>query len=992
VVKWRSTCGLVLSIVLLHAAPALGQQAGSIRGVVHDQDFNRPVAGAQILIAETKQKTASRDDGTYAFGQVPPGRYTVVFSKEGLRVLAKNVAVLEGQMMRVDVEMTGEFEELPEFVVQDLAVDATSTEGLLQVRAEAPSFLNTIGSLELDRAGAGDAAAALTLVPGATVQDGKYPSIRGFSDRYVNTKLTGVRLPTADAEKLSVELDQFPSDVIGSIRVSKTFTPDQQGDASAGTVDVVLKGIPVGPVQKLSFGSGMNTQTANLDDFLTFKGGAPNFWGMDNRPIPANGAFDLAVGTSRKQSPFDHNWSFSMGDRFTLGSGVKVGGFSNFYYKRDSSFFDNGRDDSYVARGPGPMTPAYSQGSPALGEFKTSLFDITQGSEKVQWGWLGTLGIEGDYDAVNLIYIYTRVAEAKATLAEDTRGKAYYYPGYDPNDPSDPGNQEPDAAPYIRNETLAYTERTTQMLQLNGHHVLIDPELQWPKVITFLPPEVDWTVAHSSATMDQPDKRQFGELWHGARFDPGFPPWVPPFTDPAVHLPNKAAALATLGNLQRVWKDITEESDQYFIDVKFPFKQWSGNEGYLKLGLFNDEVSRTYNQDSFSNFNDAGAGYQADWEEHWSEVFPYENHPLTAGNIDVDYDGQRDISAWYYMVDLPLCSFFKVIGGVRYENTNLSIVNHPEADVTWVPPGASLPIKLNPGDADVTFEQSDILPSLGFVLMPHRDVTIRGSYSETVARQTFKEMTPIQQMEYLGGPVFIGNPNLKMSALKNYDLRVDYAPYPGGLVSASYFFKDVTDPIEYVQKDAGFGYRGPENYPEGWLQGVELEVRHEMGRTWKPLQGLTVGANATFIESEVTLPAAEAARFGNLDMSTRPMTNAPEHLFNFNMTYSTEHLTKDWATQLGLFYTVRGDTLVAGVGGSAAGFTPSIYEAEYGTLNFSVIQKLGKHWRLKFQAKNLTNPQIQEIYRSKYILDDVVKSSYRKGIDLSIGISAEFNF
>ena len=47
------------------------------------------------------------------------------------------------------------------------------------------------------------------------------------------------------------------------------------------------------------------------------------------------------------------------------------------------------------------------------------------------------------------------------------------------------------------------------------------------------------------------------------------------------------------------------------------------------------------------------------------------------------------------------------------------------------------------------------------------------AYSETVARQTFKELTPILQSDYVGGPVFTGNPSLQMSNLKNYDLRVD---------------------------------------------------------------------------------------------------------------------------------------------------------------------------------------------------------------------------
>ena len=60
----------------------------------------------------------------------------------------------------------------------------------------------------------------------------------------MNSQMNGIRLPTADEDKRAVQLDQFPSAVIETIQVSKTFTPDQQGDASGGAVNVLLRGIP----------------------------------------------------------------------------------------------------------------------------------------------------------------------------------------------------------------------------------------------------------------------------------------------------------------------------------------------------------------------------------------------------------------------------------------------------------------------------------------------------------------------------------------------------------------------------------------------------------------------------------------------------------------------------------------------------------------------------------------------------------------------------
>ncbi|HAQ67675.1 MAG TPA: hypothetical protein DCR70_08100, partial [Phycisphaerales bacterium] len=85
------------------------------------------------------------------------------------------------------------------------------------LRLEAPQLLDTIGVEMISRSGAGDAAAALLMVPGATLQDGKYAVIRGLPDRYVATLLDGIRLPSADPNKRAVKLDQFPSAVIQGI-------------------------------------------------------------------------------------------------------------------------------------------------------------------------------------------------------------------------------------------------------------------------------------------------------------------------------------------------------------------------------------------------------------------------------------------------------------------------------------------------------------------------------------------------------------------------------------------------------------------------------------------------------------------------------------------------------------------------------------------------------------------------------------------------------
>ncbi len=339
------------------------------------------------------------------------------------------------------------------------------------------------------------------------------------------------------------------------------------------------------------------------------------------------------------------------------------------------------------------------------------------------------------------------------------------------------------------------------------------------------------------------------------------------------------------------------------------------------------------------------------------------------------------------MVDLPLSSALSVHFGARLESTTISIVNDPESEATWFPPGSGAPVHLNPGDADVSFHQDDVLPSIGLTFEPTKQLTLRASYAQTVAHQTFKELTPIMQQDFLGGPVFIGNPDLRMSSLKNYDLRLDYVPYEGALCSASWFEKDITDPIEYVQRLAGFTYTTPINYPKGEMTGYEFELRQELEHLWHELHGFSLGANATFIDSKVTLPADEALAFSEpgilAPMASRDMTNAPDHLYNFFLTYDFPGA----GTQVALFYTVQGDTLIAGAGEALGNFVPSLYAKEYDTLNLSLSHTFGKHVKLGLQAKNLTNPRIEEVYRSPYIGSDVTKTSYAKGIEYSLALT-----
>src|SRR5262245_38238227 len=336
---------------------AIAQQAGSIRGSVTDKDFDVALAAAEVTIVETGQKTLTTDQGNYSFGEVPPGRYTLVFTKSGYaRQVRADVVVVSGQLTDCDAALAGEFTEMEEFVVQDmLAFGAGSEAALLRMRFEAPALMDSIGADLMSRAGASDAAGALRLVAGASVQGDKYAVIRGLPDRYISSQMNGVRMPSSDEDKRAVELDQFPAAVIESIQVSKTFTPDQQGDASGGAVNVLLRGIPEATVLEFKSEVGYNTNTSFYDDFLGYEGGGLDTFaggngGRDLQPLGTN--WTGALAAEEESAPVDYKFGLNAGKKFELGDGMRVGAFTTLFYERDSAYIDDKRDDSLIRYAP----------------------------------------------------------------------------------------------------------------------------------------------------------------------------------------------------------------------------------------------------------------------------------------------------------------------------------------------------------------------------------------------------------------------------------------------------------------------------------------------------------------------------------------------------------------------------------------------------------------------------------------------------------------
>jgi hypothetical protein len=186
------------------------------------------------------------------------------------------------------------------------------------------------------------------------------------------------------------------------------------------------------------------------------------------------------------------------------------------------------------------------------------------------------------------------------------------------------------------------------------------------------------------------------------------------------------------------------------------------------------------------------------------------------------------------------------------------------------------------------------------------------------------------------------------------------------VLATSVFRKDITDPIELISfATAGRNFVQPVNYEHGELKGFEVEARYPLGGFAKAMEGWTVGANYTSLDSSVDVPLIEQQSLANfgLDEEQRRLQGQPDHIFNASISYDNDRL----GIQSGLFYNVTGETLLTGAAAAETGGVPNTFGETFRTVDFTYSQKIvrGKvDVSFTLKAKNFMEPQRTSVYRT----------------------------
>jgi len=346
---------IIFFLAILLTSTSVFAQQGTVRGTINDQKTGEALMFTNVVVLNTSPVIGAQTDldGNYEL-TIDAGTYSLEVSYVGYTSKTiSEVVVKADDITVVDFPMSDASMELAEVVVKATRIDR-SENALLMLQKKSYAIQDGISSQEMSRIGSSNAAESAKRVSGASVIGGKYVNIRGLSDRYINTQMNGIQLPSTNPYRNSTPLDLIPANLLDNLVITKTFTPDQPGTVTGGNVNLKTKSFPERFTLSFSASTTYNTVSSLNDNFLTYQGGKLDWLGYDDgtRAIPsvlqdpANTALltssayirgrtndefaavvdqaSLALNPQKTATttttPLDHSIAFSLGNQVQVGN------------------------------------------------------------------------------------------------------------------------------------------------------------------------------------------------------------------------------------------------------------------------------------------------------------------------------------------------------------------------------------------------------------------------------------------------------------------------------------------------------------------------------------------------------------------------------------------------------------------------------------------------------------------------------------------------
>ncbi|HET9332230.1 MAG TPA: outer membrane beta-barrel protein [Gemmatimonadota bacterium] len=928
----RIAAVLALLAGFVPSGTARGQEPTLIQGKVLDGATGEPLIGAQVVIRGTDRGTVTDVDGRYSL-RVDPGTYDLDVQYLGYAPkTVTGVVVAAGRSTFQDIAMVPEAVEAEGIrVVITAEEERGSVIGALAHQRRSTNVVSGVSAEEIARSPDSNAADAVKRVTGTSIVGDKYVYVRGLGERYSTAQLDGVSLPTPEPEKRVLPLDIFPSSMVESLFTVKSYTPDLPGDFAGGLVDIRTKDIP--EEEFFSFSTGVG-YASNLSDMNrpTYDGGSTDWLGFDDgaRELPDAFPSDIPFDTPRGEVADLH--SRFQGDFQAYTDQVDAGDVDKSFSVSLGSPVDwFGRRGGYL------LGLTYSNEAdtreqreffPTLEE-GTALYDYTTlvGSREISIGAIGGYAVNWTPTSrLSVKSVFTQSGDDETRLV------------------SGPFNQSTTGIGRI--QRFQFVERT-----------LLNTRATFQHKTGFLGDgRVEWDAAYAFALRDEPDTRSTSYV---AQEEGG------------TYFFNEA------GSNNRFFSELTDHMVQGAVKSTTQF-DWLEGRATLALGGGGSLRTRDFAARRFDYENASPDGRTLPPTQLFTSdrIAAGDIHFLETTATTDEYQAEEWAGAAYASLGLGLAPSLRATVGIRVEAN--------ETVVETFDPHAGTKVE------GVSAELSTVEP-LPTVTLEYEfgEQQLRAAGSRTIVRPQFRELAPFRYDTYLEST--LGNPFLVNGEIYNADVRWSWYPSIGEIVSVGGFYKRFNDPIEIVRlPTAGTNLGTPEPYngPAANTYGLELELRHDLGR-WLPFQGLAFASNATFAESTVQQDEPIEVFFGNPSATEpdilpaelftnpeRPMVNQSPYLFNGSLQYTTP----SGIAGIAILYNLVGERLTQ-VG--VQGFD-DIYEETRHTLDLTLDHRLMNSIDLKVAAENLTDSDIE------FRLGDETTLLYSPGRSYSVKASYAF--
>lgn len=969
---------------------------GTFRGRVTDEN-GEPMIGATIVIKSLPTVGTTADyDGKFSL-KVPSGQPVVVMiTFIGYLSQEETINLNDNEVLVRDYALQPESKTLEDVVVVAKAKKANDTYMQL-IKNKSAVSIDYISSETMRRTGDSHATDAIKRITGVSTIGG-FVSVRGLADRYIKTAVNGMRIPTLDPITNNIKLDIFPTSLVDNIVITKTISPDIPSDWAGSYVSIETKDYPdklsinfsttLGYNEHSSFQEILGSKRSQTDwlgydngyrdiyragykgsypiyiesnrllpyhefvalglgDFIQSNGLSTQTLGIESRNnldyyyrlclvelgllapgyidnleevelanlyyeneyrqdailMARESAVDFGQtlpnnwGTIKRSAPLSFSQELSIGNQFNL-------------FGRPLGFIMGLRYASSLRRDPGAKGGLARANEDGTDDYLDSYRDYEFTTENNGWSAL-----------VNLAYSFSPNHNISVMFMPNLNGINYARSGY---------NWDYDAP---ASDTLYYfvsqyyEERKQLVYQAHSNHFFPGIKLK-----------VDVDLSYTNGSSGIPDSKNLKVFPQGDRFlyrssDYEYKKSTYLFED--VLDINLAAELPIFSNPGLVRKikfgAAFQNNDREVESYRF----------YLNSPgtdiLFDDvsEINDLLNKQNFSYDSEEGRFFYYRYEK--------DDRSFVIGN--------SKISAGYAMIDYAFNEAIRLSGGLRLEYTDVFTdvklyhelnlpANHPLRLEATSGGGTKLPAAV-PGK----LVRYNYLPSANLVwkLIENENIRLnsRFNFSQSIARPSIREITPLYQEDFILQRDILGNPKLKIVEIDNYDLRVESFFPNGDNASVSLFYKKFRNHIELVEVP----YTTWANAQIAEAYGIEVEGQKFITKN------LDLRANITIVES-----------FAKIDLEqgvlTHPMFGQAPYIINAIMGYTSDRL----GFSASLSYNVQGRKLSIITLKSNITENSDIYEMPQHLVDVKFAKNLGKHFVISLRARNLLNSPYRRSY------------------------------